>query len=251
MENTKNIKVLVVEPLKAPYVKEIEHTLSALQHEVDGYIETFYPLCEEDMTIICNEESKLNGLPLNRAFYDNSGAIYEILCGTFLVVGLDGSDFCSLTDEQIEKSMQRFRTPELFFKNDNDIIAFPLEEIVSEKESTKENSDAINRTVEIYQLKDDDLVNIKMRFMSFSYMQKHQYPVVADKYNLVYSGSLSPDETLDQIYFRFNGGLGYFPENYKGHSLSVSDVIVIYENGKRKAYFVDSIGFLELYDFFN
>lgn len=239
MKKTKNIKVLVVKPLKKPYLKMIPHTLNALQQEVDGHIQIFFPLyTKNDVAIICNEEGKLNGLPLNRGFYKDSGDIYEIIAGTFLVVGLDKDDFCSLTDEQVEKYTNLFKIPELFFNCHKGFISIP------------KNDYAANRKLEIYQLKKDDPISQKMKFLSFNRLLEYHYPVIFDRYDLVYSCALSPDETLEQIYIRFNGCLGYFPDDYKGHSLSVSDVIVICENGKKTVYFVDSVDFLELDGFF-
>ena len=46
---------------------------------------------------------KFEGLPLNRALYDDRGQVYDAIAGTFLVVGLTEDDFTSLTPEQIEK----------------------------------------------------------------------------------------------------------------------------------------------------
>lgn len=108
------MKVLVVEPLCSPYRKEIDSGLGSLQHEVDGYIETLYPF-DDPVGLICNEEGKLEGLPLNRALRDEDGKPYDIIAGTFLVVGLSEDDFCSLTDEQIEKYTELFKEPEVFW----------------------------------------------------------------------------------------------------------------------------------------
>lgn len=65
-ENT--LSVLLVEPEKYPKMIEIEDTLEAMQHLVGGDIEEYMPF-EDDVAIICNEEGKINGLPLNRAIY--------------------------------------------------------------------------------------------------------------------------------------------------------------------------------------
>ena len=61
--------------------------LESLQHEVGGCIEAIYPY-EDPVALICNEEGKLEGLPLNRALRDEDGDIYDVVAGTFLVVGL-------------------------------------------------------------------------------------------------------------------------------------------------------------------
>ena len=126
--------VLVVEPGKTPYVKEIDPGLASLQHEVDGWIEAVYPF-EDPVAIVCNEEGKLNGLPLNRALIDDeSGEIYDIVAGTFLVTGLTEDNFGSLNDEQIKKFSERFRHPEAFLQIGNQIIRI-IQDVPKQKES--------------------------------------------------------------------------------------------------------------------
>lgn len=53
----------------------------------------------ENNAIVCNEEAKLEGLPLNRALRDEDGDIYDIVAGTFMVVGLTEDSFGSLTPD--------------------------------------------------------------------------------------------------------------------------------------------------------
>lgn len=112
----KTITVLVVEPGKAPYTKEIDPGLKSFQRAVGGYIEAVYPF-PEPIAIVCNETAKLDGLPLNRALRDDDGEIYDIIAGAFLVVGLTEEDFGSLSPELIQQFTQHFRKPEVFLKN--------------------------------------------------------------------------------------------------------------------------------------
>lgn len=73
MSNTnEKITVLVVEPGKEPYEKEIAPDLASLQHEVGGYIQAVYPH-DDPVAVICDEEGKLKGSPLNRALRDEDG----------------------------------------------------------------------------------------------------------------------------------------------------------------------------------
>ncbi len=73
-----------------------------------------------------------------------------------------------------------------------------------------------------------------------------------ENYNLVYAGELSDiqgqsqGEKLNALFEKFNID---HPADYKGHSLSVSDIVVLHENGENSAHFVDSFGFTELPDF--
>lgn len=68
MKENKKISVLLVEPDKYPKVVEIDDTLEAMQEVVGGDIEEYMPF-EDEVAIICNEEGKMLGLPLNRAIY--------------------------------------------------------------------------------------------------------------------------------------------------------------------------------------
>ena len=81
------LTVLVVEPMKEPYVKEIAPGLHALQAEVGGDIAASYPF-DDPVGLVLNDEGKLIGLDLNRSLRDEHGEIYDIVAGTFLVVGL-------------------------------------------------------------------------------------------------------------------------------------------------------------------
>ena len=121
------IKVLVVEPNKAPYEKEIEDGLASLQHEVGGTIQAVYPF-EEEVAIICNDEGKLKGLPLNRALRDHDEEVYDIIAGTFLVAGLTEDSFGSLSKEHMKQFKEYYAKPEIFVNFDGHIIAVPYEE---------------------------------------------------------------------------------------------------------------------------
>ena len=125
--NIETMKVLVVEPEKEPYVKEISSGLSSLQKEVGGFIEAVYPF-EDPVAIICNEEGKLEGLPLNRALRDEDGHVYDIIAGTFLIAGLSEDNFCSLDDTQIEKFSSMYKNPELFMRFGSRTLVIPAEE---------------------------------------------------------------------------------------------------------------------------
>ena len=126
MNEKKNIKVLVVKPEQVPTIAEYEDRLETWQQLVGGYIELFYPF-EEDVAILCNEEGKINSLPLNRAIKDAGGEILDIIAGTFAVVGLDDEDgFRSLTDDELEKYAKLYAVPEVFVGMDGRIVAVPL-----------------------------------------------------------------------------------------------------------------------------
>ena len=139
-ERDSTISVLVVEPGKEPYAKEIDSGLESLQHEVGGYIQAVYPF-EEPVAIVCNEEAKLEGLPLNRALRDEDGDIYDIVAGTFMVVGLTDDSFGSLTPELMQQFTDHFKSPEQFAKLGDRIVAIPMISEEQQKQEAKEQKD--------------------------------------------------------------------------------------------------------------
>ena len=123
---SEKIKVLVVEPMQEPYVKEIDAGLKFLQKEVGGTIQAVYPF-EEEAAVICNDEGKINGMELNRALRDDNGRVYDIIAGPFLICGLDGDRFGSLPDELISKFYEQFKQPEMFIQVGREMLAIPAE----------------------------------------------------------------------------------------------------------------------------
>ena len=119
------MRVLAVEPMKAPRVTEIGDELEDLQNAVGGPIETVYPF-EDEAVILCNEEGKLEGLELNRSLRDADGGICDIIAGTFLIAGLNEDGFTSLTPEQIETYTEQFCSPEFFIMSGGQLLSIPL-----------------------------------------------------------------------------------------------------------------------------
>lgn len=124
-----------------------------------------------------------------------------------------------------------------------DIVSLDLLEDLTEGEA---KAAVPGRTVTIYQLNDTKEAS-EMMFMRLDYIEKNNYSVDISKYNEIYSCPMKEGEGLEDIFTRFNVDR---PADFKGHSLSVSDVVSIRENGKDTAYFVDCFGFKEIPDFF-
>ena len=103
------MKVVICEPGQYARIAEIEPTLKAEQEIVGGLIDCVYPWPNDMAALVCNDEGKLNGLPLNRALED-----YDVIAGTFFICGISGENFCSLTEEQTARYLQKFRAPEVF-----------------------------------------------------------------------------------------------------------------------------------------
>lgn len=121
------IQVVLCEPGKDARFATISNTLPSLQQIVGGYIEAVYPF-DDPVAIICNEEGKINGLELNRALRDESGKVYDILAGTFLIVGLAKEGFASLSTKHQEKYYKLFEYPEIFLSVNGDILAIRVED---------------------------------------------------------------------------------------------------------------------------
>lgn len=122
------IKVLIVEPNELPYEKEIPNTLEAKQNIVGGNIECTSLLDDDSISIICNEEGKIEGLPLNRFIG------HDIIAGTFIIAGDDyeNGDFISLTEEQIKKYKKRFGK-ESFAETENKIAEIMIKKNIKEE----------------------------------------------------------------------------------------------------------------------
>lgn len=126
----KNITAIIIEPRKAPRVECIDSSLENLQALVGGtLIEILYPF-EDQVGMVVSESGKLDGMELNRALYDVSGEIYDIVYGPIVLVGLSEENITSLSDEQVEKYMKVYEIPELFFRYGPKLLVFPLLDVI-------------------------------------------------------------------------------------------------------------------------
>ena len=110
------MNVLVIAPGQFPEAKEIKNGLTAFQTVVGGPIQAVYPV-QEPVALICHEEGKLLGLPLNRCLrLEDTGEIYDIIAGTFFlcVAPPDSDRFESLSPEQVEHYTKCFQHPDIF-----------------------------------------------------------------------------------------------------------------------------------------
>ena len=97
----------------------------------------------------------------------------------------------------------------------------------------------------IYQLKRGDETR-DLRFEPYDRLTAARHTVDPANYDLIYSAPLAPGTSLEAIFTRFN--LDH-PKDFKGHSLSVSDVVVLHQNGQDTAHYVDSIGYRQTPEF--
>jgi hypothetical protein len=120
------IRMLKIEPLKAPVLIEVEHTLETLQELVGGTIQAVYPW-EDPVALLCDDDGKGKGYTPNRVLVGEDGEPYDLVVGTFYICGLTRDDFGSLSDELAEKYTELFRCPEMLMKTlDGGILWFRL-----------------------------------------------------------------------------------------------------------------------------
>ena len=121
----KQMRILVVEPIKDPYVKEIDGSLASMQAIVGGFIQAVEPFDDPNVLLLCNEEAKLLGLPENRFLRNRNGVPYDIIHGTFFLAQGSGEEFCSLTDKQIQTYMRLYSREKLFVMQHGKVINQP------------------------------------------------------------------------------------------------------------------------------
>ena len=121
------LNVLRVEPGKEPEEVVIGNDLEDLQEAIGGQIEVAY-YYEDPVVILCDEEGKIKGRPLNRAIREEDGEVKDIIAGTFLICGAGEDDFESLPRELMDKYKERFQTPEEFYCLGGKMIVCPAEQ---------------------------------------------------------------------------------------------------------------------------
>ena len=116
---------------------------------------------------------------------------------------------------------------------------------VKELYAKAQEAEADKDTFSIYQLKQGDETR-DFRFEPYDRLQAAGNVVDKTNYELVYSAELTPGTSLEDIYTRFNID---HPKDFKGHSLSVSDIVVLHQNGENTAHYVDSGSFRNVPEF--
>lgn len=169
----------------------------------------------------------------------------------------DGSETTVEDRKQITEHKGIFGIEKVDWENERKLHSMQAElsdnEINKEAQLLYSSSDKYG----IYQLKHNPELN-HLRFEGTESLKrmgitKDNFDAIKpENYELIYVGELSElqeqteGETLEAIYEKFNID---HPEDYRGHSLSVSDIVVLHQNGENSAHFVDSFGFTGLPDF--
>ena len=120
-----------------------------------------------------------------------------------------------------------------------------VKQLYAKAQETAKTAEPDKDTFSIYQIKGGDETR-DLRFEPYDRLQAAGNVVDRANYELVYSAPLAPETSLEDIYARFNID---HPKDFKGHSLSVSDVVVLHQDGQDAAHYVDSAGFRQVPEF--
>ena len=140
------------------------------------------------------------------------------------------------TPEKCRELMVQLTAGELTQGEVKELYAKAQEQEVSQEKNT----------FSIYQIKGGDETR-DLHFEPYDRLTAAGHRVDAKNYTLVYSAPLTPGTSLEDIYTRLNID---HPKDFKGHSLSVSDVVVLHQNGQDTAHYVDSFGYKDVPEFF-
>lgn len=167
-------------------------------------------------------------------------------------IGLDGWDAVRDFTHDVQTLMNDYTVQQLRDRANGDYSVIEYGSFGDGEVETAINNHPQN-IYRIYQLKSDEKYH-GIRFEDRATLQKSGIQLGINDYNFVYEGNFNDvegdsfDDKLNTLYDRFNFEQ---PEDFKGRSLSVSDVITV-KNGKNEsAYYVDSIGFTDIPEFFN
>ena len=120
-------------------------------------------------------------------------------------------------------------------------MAERMKELAAEK-SAEQDTDLYT----IYQIREGSPAGV-FEFMGMDYIRQKGMEIRPEDYQKVYVGALVPGTTLEDLYIQFNGPK--MPEDFTGHSLSVSDIVVVHKDGEDHAYYVDRFGYEEVPEF--
>ena len=127
-EERDKIKVILCKPDERAEIVEIDDKLEAMQELVGGYIQEYMPW-EDEVAIICNEEGKMTGLPLNRGIRGDDGQLQDIIAGDFFIcyAPIASERFLSMPPELEKKYKELFDLPEMFMMDGNEIQTIKYE----------------------------------------------------------------------------------------------------------------------------
>lgn len=234
------INVLLVQTGMVPRAAEMDNTPAAMQQALGGKIQIWKPFYD-NVALICRQDAKRMGLPINRTFYNEIDEMVQAFAGDFLICGREGEQFTSLTAGQIEKYTDEFKDPQRLAILGRKLATPPVSRF-----QPKPKPPGPWDTYRIYQVKPvpRDFGGYDLRrdvaFAGLDSLKLRGLKVDPANYELAYTGALEAGMTPETLFHKFNLDI---PPDFHGHSMSVSDVVMFVRKGRETAYFCDSIGF--------
>ena len=190
-------------------------------------------------TIIAN--TKGDGEKSGEDFWVKAEKLYYTALGDVLFIGTP--DKCrELMGQLVAGELTQGEVKELYAKSQEQPQA---QEQAVDFEQPPQEAEPDKDTFSIYQLKHGDETR-DLRFEPYDRLQAAGHAVDPANYEPVYTALLAPGTSLEDIYTRFNID---HPKDFRGHSLSVSDVVVLHQNGQDAAHYVDSFGYRQVPEF--
>ena len=238
MEDTKALAIELRDSLDAPDVRTMYDIMARARTEIEALPDQMISFTQR-----------------NEYGYTNN-AVYPLTKGRAVELWEQGMPIFLLHPDNTETYAERIE----------DIIAFDgifgIEQEAWEKEKTQQTEresmqEEITKSPEelllygeqnrfgIYQLKEGEELHYH-RFEGLERLKSHGLQVEKKNYELLYTAPLQEGQTLDDIFEQFNL---FRPEDFTGHSLSVSDIVLLHKDGVNTAQYVDSFGFQEIPDF--
>lgn len=201
-----------------------------------------------------------NGITKDRMTKEvESESVAYVVCNHF---GLDTSDysFNYVAGWSSDKEMPELRSSmDMIRLTSSQLIADITEKLLELQKTRKlendikteeltEESSFLSHTENSYAIYQYHQADNEMgyQYMSLDFIEKMGMSVKGSDYQMMYQGVLEAQDTLEDLYIKFNIDR---PEGFKGHSMSTSDVVILKRDGEMKAYYVNDIGFRELPEF--
>ena len=147
--------------------------------------------------------------------------------------------------DELKSSLETIRSTAAEIINSIDEHLQEIQKERDKEQAQKEAAEPDKDTFSIYQLKRSDEMR-DFRFEPYDRLAATGRTADRANYDLIYTAELTPGTSLEDIYTRFNID---HPKDFKGHSLSVSDVVVLHQNGQDTAHYVDSSGYRQVPEF--
>ena len=147
--------------------------------------------------------------------------------------------------DELKSSLETIRSTAAEIINSIDKHLQEIQKERDKEQAQKEVAEPDKDTFSIYQLKRGDETR-DFRFEPYDRLATTGRTADRANYDLIYTAELTPGTSLEDIYTRFNID---HPKDFKGHSLSVSDVVVLHQNGQDTAHYVDSSGYRQVPEF--